>query len=343
MTIEERIKKYDPEGMFGLLDRFVDSFDDALRRAEAFSPEIPDSPDGIVVCGMGGSALGAELVRGFCGPDLTVPLEIVRDYTVPAWVGPRTLVFAFSYSGGTEETLSAFKDAMEKKAQIVVATSGGKLGEVARELELPLFLIPEGIPPRLSIHYFMAAMMRVLTLCGLTDAAFLEGARSEIARAADEYALAKTDNLALQMAQKLQNRTVLLYGSGAADPVVRIWKSQFNENAKQFVHMGHMSELNHNEILTWPYLLKETNKPVALLVRSWQDNGQMQKRFDFSAEQLKGDGVEVIQLRSDSRERGAELFHLVMLGVWASFYLAVLCDRNPMDIDAINNLKAFLS
>ncbi|MGH7484834.1 MAG: hypothetical protein ACREMY_04395, partial [bacterium] len=207
MTIEQRISEYDTQGMLALLERFADSFDDAVRRAAAFAPSIDGGVDGVVVCGMGGSALGAELARGFCGPELSVPLEIVRDYTLPAWVGPRTLVLSFSYSGTTEETLSAVKDALEKRAQLIAATSGGELAELAKEQDLPCFTIPAGLPPRLSIHYFMAAMLRVLELCGLCSEIFLEGARSEIARATADYAPTEDNNPAMQLAAKLKDRT----------------------------------------------------------------------------------------------------------------------------------------
>ena len=211
--------------------------------------------DGVVVCGMGGSAIGGDVVRAAIVDRLTVPFEVVRGYELPAWVSPLTLVVCVSHSGNTEETLSCVGGALARESRLVAVASGGELAALARERPIPLIAVPGGLQPRAALGYLVAALAALLERAGLVDGFGAQVAEaSELARRlAAELApeVPEADNVAKQLARRLYGRVALIYGAALAAPAARRWKAQINENANAAAFFAELPELNHNEFSGW--------------------------------------------------------------------------------------------
>ncbi|HLA63398.1 MAG TPA: bifunctional phosphoglucose/phosphomannose isomerase, partial [Rhodothermales bacterium] len=244
----------DPQDMHGAVRAFPDHLAEGWHRgaaAEDFGLRAEDF-DGVVVCGMGGSAIGGDLVRALAEAESPIPFSVVRGYTLPAWVGPRSLVIASSYSGGTEETLSAYARARDAGARIVAITSGGELARKAAADSLSTVEIPGGLQPRAALGYSLGVLLRLGRAMGLvdvTDDAFeatLDALRAE----GDGLAEGSDGNEAVALAEAFADRLPVLYcGVGLLEPVSMRWRTQIHENAKHPAYGNVFPELDHNEIM----------------------------------------------------------------------------------------------
>lgn len=299
----------------------------------------------VVVGGMGGSALAATLFSSW--PGLDVPYEVVRDYSLPRFVGSRTLFVASSYSGNTEETLSALSEAERKGAQIAVIAAGGKLADIAKEKGYPLFQIPAGIQPRMAVFYNFAALLQLFVKLGLVDAS----RQNELHQAADwlgeqgENLLADVptaQNPAKKLAQELVGNSIAVYAGPKFAPVAYKWKINFNENSKTVAWCNTLPEFDHNELPGWTS--HPVDKPYKVIdIRSTLEHERVQKRFEVSERLLSGKRPhpEVIVPQGDTLLE--QLLWTIQLGDFVSIYLALLNGLNPTPVDIIEKLKASLS
>ncbi|HSX00607.1 MAG TPA: bifunctional phosphoglucose/phosphomannose isomerase [Candidatus Saccharimonas sp.] len=303
----------------------------------------------VVVAGMGGSALAAELVKTWLGERLTVPMVIVRDYALPGFVGPQTLVMASSYSGNTEEALAAYEDAARRGAKMVVMAAGGELLEAARangHAHLPLpqhhphFDLPPGLQPRLAVWFGVKALAVLLEKAGL-----VRGAAAELAPTADwlEGHLAQwgggvpaAQNRAKQIAMELAGHPVVIYGGPRLAPAAMKWKIDLNENGKNLAFYNYFSELNHNEFTGWLHPLEHPFKVVEL--RSGLDNEQIQKRFDIT-NKLLADRFTPIEVVAEGKTQLEQLLWTILLGDFVSAYVAFLNEIDPTPVELIEKLK----
>lgn len=295
----------------------------------------------VVVGGMGGSALAAEYIKSW--PGTNVPYVIVRDYHLPGWLGPGTLFIASSYSGNTEETLSALAEAEQAGCQIAVIAAGGKLAEIAREKGYPLCEVPEGYQPRMTAMYNLAALVQLLEPRGVVPSGSLdelhtgaEWLKSEVAQwRADVVA---TSNLAKQLAQELMGSSPVIYASALMQPVGYKWKISLNENAKNVAWYNVFPEFNHNEFLGWTS--HPIDKPYKIVdLRSNLDHPQIQKRFELSARMLSGKRPEphVVNLEGDTLLK--QLLWGTAFGDFVSLYVALLNGLNPTPVEIIEKFK----
>lgn len=310
------------------------------------------NPDGeydqVLVTGLGGSAIGGDLLRVYALSKLKIPVLVNRDYTVPEFVGPRTLVFAASYSGNTEETLSAYANARQRGAKVVCLTTGGKLAEMAQKDGVTLITIPDGISPRAATGYLFLPMVAIFQKLGL-----VEDATSEIQELIEvlkelrlELALEQPEekNLAKQLARRFFGHIPVIYGTcNNSETVAMRWKGQINENSKAMAYYNILPELNHNEIVG-------TEKPETLLkkiqlvyLRDSKDHLRVQKRFDIMSE-LIGDKVAgITEVRSRGQKHLARMYSLIYVGDYTSVYLALLYGIDPTPVRLIDSLKKKLA
>jgi glucose/mannose-6-phosphate isomerase len=299
----------------------------------------------VVVAGMGGSALYAVFLRSW--PGTSVPLDIVRDYELPAYVDENTLVISSSYSGNTEETLAALEEAEARRAQIVVIASGGKLADLAKEKDYPLFTIPGGIQPRMCTFYFIAAMVQLLEPLGIVP----QGSTAELAAAGewlkDQTAdwrpeVAASKNQAKKLAQEMMGKSVVVYSGPKLFPAANKWKICCNENAKTVAWVNQYPEFNHNEFIGWTS--HPVEKPYAVIeIRSNLEHERLQKRFTVSERLLSGKrpAPEIVVPKGESLIQ--QVLWTANLAEFATLYLALLNGLNPTPVDLVERLKVDLN
>lgn len=298
----------------------------------------------VVLGGMGGSALYAVFL--FSWPGLKVPFEISRNYSLPAYVNENTLFIASSYSGNTEETLSALDEAEQRKAQIVVLAAGGKLAERAEKSGYPLIRVPSGIQPRMSSFYCLSGLIQLFEPLGLVP----EGSLREL-REAGEWlgqqvnswvaTAPVSNNLAKKLAQELMGKSVVVYSGPKLSPAANKFKICVNENAKTVAWWNQLPEFNHNEFIGWSSHPFE--KPYAVVdLRSDLEHPRVQKRFEVSERLLSGKrpAPEVVNVQGSTILK--QLLWAANLGDFTSIYLAFLNGLNPTPVDLVEKFKTEL-
>lgn len=305
-----------------------------------------DDVENIVYVGMGGSALAAELFSVW--PEKTVPFEISKSYDVPAYVGTNTLVIAASYSGNTEETLSAYQQARSKSAQIVVITSGGELEALANKHNAPLYKIPSGYQPRMATLYGYRALVSLLEGTSLiTEAdclAQLEAAADKLEAAAGTLRpdVAVKNNIAKQLALELIGNSIVVYAGPQLYPAAYKWKISFNENAKTIAWCNQFPEFNHNEFLGWTsHPVQKPYKVVNLL--SSFEHPRIRQRFNITEKLLSGKKPAAESVEAEGDNFIQQLLWMVQLGDFVSLYVALLNGLDPTPVDIIEKLKQELS
>lgn len=302
--------------------------------------------ENIVVAGMGGSALAAKLSRSW--PGYGLPFEVCSDYEIPGYVNRSTLFIASSYSGNTEETLSALAEAENAQAHIAIITSGGKLKEIAEQKDYTLALLPSGYQPRTTAFYGLAAIISVLDSFGLIDG---KSMHTELVQSADfieqevrewtaEVPAAR--NQAKKLARELMGLSPVIYSGPFLWPVAYKWKISINENAKNVAWCNQYPEFNHNEFIGW------SSHPIDKLysvvdLKSSFDHPQIKKRFEISDKLLSGrrPASHVVEARGDTPLK--QLLWTVAFGDFVSIYLAILNGLDPTPVDLIEKLKSELS
>ena len=339
----------DPDDMRAAVRAFPDHLRTGWERGEAAESFGLDAGalDGVVLCGMGGSAIGGDLVRGLVEPTTSLPFVVVRGYALPGWVGERTLVIASSYSGGTEETLSCFRDAQERGARVLVVTSGGELKDHAESGGLDHVVIPGGLQPRAALGYSLGVVLRVARVLGLAAlrddevAAALDAAR----RRAERHDQDADGNPARDLSARWVGALPVVYtGTGLLEAVGMRWRTQIHENAKHPAVGNVLPELDHNEIMGFesgPAEVLSTMQVVAL--RDADDHAQVAKRFEATRD-LVADAVGGwTEETADGDSRLGRMLSAVQLGDAASFWLAMRKGVDPTPVETIQQLKKTLA
>jgi len=308
-------------------------------------PKLSYPIENIVFTGMGGSALAALLSKTW--PGYKVPFEIVRGYNLPSYVGSKTLVVASSYSGNTEETLSALHEALEAKAHIVCISSGGKLAEIAKENDLLWVELPKASQPRFATLYSFKAFVTVLERAGLVNA---DSAEKEIHQTAEflrthltsfNPTIPAAKNPAKKLALDLIGLSPVVYGGPLMAPAAYKWKISFNENAKNVAWWNEFPEFNHNEFLGWAS--HPVEKPYAVIdLRSSFEHERIQKRFDLTARLLSGRRPAPFTIQAQGDTLLEQLLYIMALGDFVSLYMALLNGINPTPVELIEKFKVEL-
>jgi glucose/mannose-6-phosphate isomerase len=320
-----------------------DHLRDALWRVDSAAIAPREAPGGLVVAGMGGSAVGGRLAAGALGSRLRRPLVISDGYVLPGWVGPETLVLCSSYSGSTEETLAAYDDAGERGAQRIAVTTGGPLAERARRDGVPVIPVPGGFQPRAAVGYSLVAALEAAALCGagpsLRDE--VEAAASLAEGLAAEWGPdGPDDGEAKALARRLHGTIPVVAGAELAAAAAYRWKCQINENAGLPAFASVLPELDHNEVVGWP---GADGRLSAVFLEDPGAHPRNRLRSELTAEQAAAGTAVVERVTARGESPTERLVSLVLLGDLVSLYLAVLRGEDPASIPPIDALKAALA
>ena len=328
----------------GMLDDVLNQphqLEDALWRVQSAGIAPADARMGLVVCGMGGSAIGADLARGAIGDRARRPLVTSRDYAPPSWVSDDTLVLCSSYSGETEETLAAYDAAGDSGAQRVVMTTGGTLAEAARADGVPVIGVPSGMQPRAAVAYMTVGALEVAALAGVTDslASEIDAAAALLRELVEEWGPGgDPESEPKALARALQGQVPVVYGADLTAPVSVRWRSELNENAESPAFDGVLPEMDHNEICGW-------GQPTftAVFLEDDEQNARVKRRIELTADVVAAAGSPVERVRSRGQTRTERVLSLVLLGDLVSLYLAVLNGVDPTPVARIEDFKQRLA
>jgi glucose/mannose-6-phosphate isomerase len=336
----EAIAAVDPRGMLGDVLAQPHQIGDALWRVESAGVPRRSLGAGLLVAGMGGSAIGGELAAAMLDGNAHRPVHSVRDYNLEAWTGPDTLVLCASYSGDTEETLACFESATERGIPRVALTTGGRLAELARAEGVPVIGIPAGMQPRAAVIYMVVATLECAAACGAAPSlrTELEGAEPLLARLVDEWGPDGDDgSMAKALARELHGSIPVLYGAGPTVAAAKRWKNQLNENSKLPAFWSELPEADHNEVCGWDRAA-ELGKLRAVFLDDPDIDERVRKRIAPTARIARPSTV-VGAVGENEVER---MLASVLLGDLVSVYLAALDGVDPWEIEAIDRLKADL-
>ena len=338
---ENVLKQRDPEGALSVItaEEHQLAADLKVEHAEHDDRAI----DTIVITGMGGSALAALVLKVWLKNEFNKPLDIVRNYDVPNYVGPNTLVIASSYSGNTEETVSALHEAEERGAQVAIIASGGKLIDEANEKNIASVRMPSGIQPRMALIYNLRGIIDLLVTFELVDASKLDdlaNLEQWLTDASANWAASvPTDqNYAKQLASQMVGKSMVFYGGPLTAPVAYKWKISLNETSKNMAFWNEYSEFNHNEFMGWTS--HPIEKPYAVFdIISNLEHPQILKRFMLSDQLLSGLRPKAIPIHLEGDTVLAQLLWGCILADFVSFYVAMLNNVDPTPVVLIEKLK----
>lgn len=301
--------------------------------------------DNIVFAGMGGSALAALLSSTW--PGVNLPFEICRNYTIPSYVGPKTLFIASSYSGNTEETLEALSHAEERGAIIAIITSGGKLAARATDKNYPIAKQPTGFQPRHAVFYGFRALIDILGSYNLIDKRKavdeLEVAAGFLREAVKSWTptVPTAQNHPKRVALEIAGKSPVIYAGPLMFPAAYKWKINFNENAKNIAWCNQIPEFNHNEFMGWTS--HPVDKPYTVIeLRSNFEHSRIQKRFEVTERMLSGMRPAPIKIDAGGETILQQLLWQVTFGDFVSLYVALLNGINPTPVDLIEKFKKAL-
>lgn len=349
--IQECIASWDSAGYYPVLTSFDKQITDGRRlledalKSSTYSDLKKRSSDirHIVLCGMGGSAIAGDFIRSLYYDCLSLPFIVCRDYVLPSFVSEQTLILASSYSGTTEETLSALAQAQKQKAIVVTLSSGGAMADIARQQGYFHLSIPKGYQPRQVIGYaltFLHGLMAHLFWNQLPDEDFCECENYIVSKKAffsDER------NPFVAMAASIRNQPVILYASERMYPVALRLKGQINENAKWPAFANAVPEMNHNEIVGWQTIEKNSSPNFSvILLRDPHDHPKVKRRFDL-IEEILNQKTMVHTITSEGTSLFTRFMSLIYSGDWLSYYMAILHHQDPTPVDIITELKRKLS
>lgn len=340
----EAIAAVDPGGMLDDVLAQPLQLPDALWRAR--SADIPprDLPGGLVLCGMGGSAIGGDLAIAALGDRATRPVRTVRGYGLEPWTPPDTLVLCASHSGDTEETLACFESAGAVGAGRVVLTTGGPLAREARAESVPVIGVPSGMLPRAAVLYMTVGALECAASCGAAPntGSEIESAGALLERLVEAWGPdSAPDSQAKAIAHALVGTLPVVHGAGPTAATARRWTTQLNENAKLAAFSSELPESNHNEICGWARG-RELAPLSGLFLEDPDHHPRVRRRVDLTVEELERVGAPALRVASRGDSRLERVLSLVLLGDLVSVYLAALSGVDPTPTEALDRVKAGL-
>lgn len=323
-----------------MMDKMIADFPAQLKEAMAIGEKIKlrehDSPiNKAIILGMGGSGIGGDFVSSFVNKECRVPIIPNKSYDLPGWVDENTLIIASSYSGNTEETVSALKQALSIGSKIVCVSSGGKLSQIASENSLDFVKLPSGMSsPRACLGYSVVQQIYILVESGLIGSSITDNIKS----ASDllKYDQDGIKDTARNIAEGIYNKTPVIYCSDAIEPVAIRWRQQINENSKYLAWHHVVPEMNHNELVGWK---KERTDVAVIVLRNRDDHIRTSHRIEICSEVIDGLSGYYHEIQSKGNSILEKSMYLVHIGDWVSFYLADLYKVDPVEIEVIDNLK----
>jgi len=298
----------------------------------------------VLVAGMGGSAIGADLLKAYIAPLSSVSVEVHRDYDLPAWAnGPDTLVIVSSHSGNTEETNSAMETALERGCSLLAISTGGKIADLAKSNDVNLWIFQHKGQPRAAVGYSFCLLLNVFTRLGFIadPSEELFGAVEEMKKQRETLAADLPDhqNPAKRMAGQLIDRWVSVFGADLLAPVARRWKGQISEIAKAWGQYEDLPEADHNTLAG--VLNPEENllKTMALFLQAETNHPRNQRRIELTKKNFMIEGISTDLIQAKGETRMAQMWTAIQFGDYTAYYLAMAYDVDPTPVAAIESLK----
>ncbi|MCF7805651.1 MAG: bifunctional phosphoglucose/phosphomannose isomerase [Candidatus Marinimicrobia bacterium] len=345
--IENNREQLDPQNMWEAVAGFGDQIQDAAEISLPDTSSIDSERiQNIVFCGMGGSAIGGDLIATYAAGELSVPMIVNRNYTLPGFVGEHSLVVISSYSGNTEETLSSLHMAEEAGAQIVGISSNGEVEQRFNSQGYPLISIPGGMQPRAALGFSFIPMVRLFNQIGLLPGNIETDIAETIATVkplSNKYQSAGEENTAFATAAKLINTVPIIYTTPELEVVGVRWKGQLAENAQMLAFQNRLPEMNHNEIMGWDQQ-PEFMKTVSLIwLYDEEAHPKVNRRREVTSELLRDYPQSEHTFSTEGTNRMSRLISLIHLGDWISLYAALLQEVDPTPVERISLLKSRLA
>ncbi|MBI4186204.1 MAG: bifunctional phosphoglucose/phosphomannose isomerase [Chloroflexi bacterium] len=342
------LKQYDQEGMLDRIHEMPWQCQQAWQMAMDFSlPRGYSGVDKVVILGIGGSAIGGDLAASLAAPEAKVPIVVYRGYSPPLIVDERTLVIASSYSGMTEETLSAFEKTLATKAKKLAITTGGRLKAMAEENKIPVFSFDYQAKPRAALGFSFLPILCFLQRLGLVsdksaDVAEAIKVLEALSEKIDET-VPSSGNPAKQLAKKLAGRLAVVYGAEVLAEVAHRWKTQLNENSKAWAFHEVLPELNHNAVVGYRFPAELTARTMVVLLHSAALPHRIELRYRVTRQLLEQAGVAYQVVEAAGTSPLAQMMSLILFGDYVSYYLAILYRTDPSPVKVIDYLKEQLA
>ncbi len=339
------IQKYDKEGMLQKIQEFPSQVEIAWNQVQSFIvPTHYIKAKNVVICGMGGSAIGGDLIKDLTFDTSRISVTVVRDYNLPAFVESNTLVIISTYSGNTEETLSVFKQAVELGAKVIVISTGGKAASLCRKYKIPMFEIKYESPPRAAFAYSFIPLLGIFNKLG-----YIELEKEEILNAVKylidykqkiDMNITTSSNDAKKIAEKLYEKLPVIMAGGILTNIARRFKDQLNENSKTMACLDVIPELCHNHIVGLDYPKEVLKETYTIILQSKFDHPRNKLRHQILLQILQRKGIKYESVFINQKGgRVSEMLHNVLFVDYVSYYLAMLNNVDPTTIDSINFLK----
>ncbi len=343
------ISKIDKSNMLDVISKFPEQIKETIEIVSHTNILNFLKIDNIIISGMGASGISGDILQHLLRDRIDVPIFVNREYDIPKWANKDTLVLSQSYSGNTEETLSVFKQAHQKRCKIIGITSGGKLQEYCEKREIPIIKVPSGFQPRAATAYMLFSSLLAFKKIGLLNEN-IDSEIEETIQTTDELSkninksIPEKDNISKQIARNIFNTIQQLYGWDIYTPIVKRWCNQLNENSKIIARYDVVSECNHNDIVGWS-MNPEVSKNFSCILFRDEENESvyMSKRLGFMKHLFEGSASKVIEIKAQGKKRLAKMMYAMYLGDFTSCYLAVLRNIDPTPVDAIIELKKALA
>ena len=343
MIIQDLKKMHDSNNQFKVLVDSFEQIENAWKTNLDLNEETGDGIKNILVAGMGGSAISADLLNCFLAEELILPLRTCRGYSLPKYLDESSLVIISSYSGNTEEAISCFNAAISRGCRIIAVSTGGEIRSLALEKKIPWISLQEGFQPRFALGVSFFTMLKILQELKFIPAQddIVHKTISLWKQKGKEYA--KTDNLAFKIAEELVGFIPVIYSSTEFEAVGYRLKCQFNENSKLHAFHNVLPELNHNEIVGWETFQEKQFYTKIIVIIDDKYHPQIKKRFGITKELAQRSNVEVITLSSSEKILKVRIMDLIYMGDWITYYLSILRGFDPSEIDYIVELKKSLA
>ena len=316
---------------------------DAINRAKQVKVPEKVKPKNIVIAGMGGSAIGGEILQDWLREELPIPIEVCKDYVLPAYANEDTLFFANSYSGNTEETLSAFVEAIRRKCMAITITSGGHLLSFSKKLQVRHVIIPSQLPPRVAIPYLFFPLPVLMERMGVFSGREedIEEAIRVLKKVGEESSpeTPTENNTAKKLALELLGTTPVIYGFRQYGAIARRLKTQFNENSKVPSKHDVFPELNHNETVGWEASEALTKNYSVILIRDPDEPPEIKHRIETTKSLAFHKAKKVLEIHARGEGKLAKMFSVLRVGDFASVYLAILQRVDPTPVKIIDRIK----
>lgn len=344
LTITDFVNKYDPQNQFEVLSNSYKQIEYAWNNSFSLASLKRKKFNSIVVTGLGGSAISADLLQNFLISDLKIPLIVNRNYTLPGSFNNKTLLVVSSYSGNTEETVSVFKNALKVHSNIICITTGGKVEKIAAKNKIPFVKVLKGYQPRYSLALSFFTLLKVLQTLGIIpDQTRIVSKIIKLWKKNSEE-FSRGNNKAYKYAERIIGKIPVIYSAADITSAVGYrFKCQFNENSKLHAFVNQIPELNHNEIVGWESFSEKQMNAILFNILDKNYHPQVKKRFRVTSEVAAKNKIDIINLESSQKDFKVRLLDLVYLCDWITYYVAILRGYDPSEIDNIDYLKSKLA